>query len=197
MTDLEAPLRRFEEALSELVQSDVLFIRLIHQDLVTAGGKRIRPRLVFLASRALGGAPFELELALAVELLHSATLLHDDVVDASDLRRGQADARRVIHGLEHVGDMPMPIGGGGTMHRVQCGDSLLKLVAFDETPPAAAPGGISADELRQFAYLAGYSSLVKSLDITEVDATADAPDGRTVRLSALVLLEAAAGLASR
>jgi arginase family enzyme len=63
--------------------------------------------------------------------------------------------------------------------------------------PAAAPGGISADELRQFAYLAGYSSLVKSLDITEVDATADAPDGRTVRLSALVLLEAAAGLASR
>jgi arginase family enzyme len=63
--------------------------------------------------------------------------------------------------------------------------------------PAAAPGGISADELRQFAYLAGFSSMVKSLDITEVDATADAPDGRTVRLSALVLLEAAAGLASR
>ena len=63
--------------------------------------------------------------------------------------------------------------------------------------PAAAPGGLSADELRQFAYLAGWSKLVKSIDITEVDATADAPDGRTVRLAALVLLEAAAGLASR
>jgi formiminoglutamase len=63
--------------------------------------------------------------------------------------------------------------------------------------PAAAPGGISADELRQFAYLAGWSKLVKAIDITEVDATADAPDGRTVRLAALVLLEAAAGLASR
>jgi formimidoylglutamase len=63
--------------------------------------------------------------------------------------------------------------------------------------PAAAPGGISADELRQFAYLAGWSKLVKSIDITEVDATADAADGRTVRLAALVLLEAAAGLASR
>ena len=63
--------------------------------------------------------------------------------------------------------------------------------------PAAAPGGISADELRQFAYLAGWSKLVKSIDITEVDATADAPDGRTVRLAALLLLEAAAGLASR
>jgi len=63
--------------------------------------------------------------------------------------------------------------------------------------PAAAPGGISADELRHFAYLAGWSNLVKSIDITEVDATADAPDGRTVRLAALLLLEAAAGLASR
>jgi catechol 2,3-dioxygenase-like lactoylglutathione lyase family enzyme len=45
-------------------------------------------------------------------------------------------------GLEHVGDIPMPIGGGGTMHRVQCGDSLLKLVCFNETPPSAVGGGI-------------------------------------------------------
>ncbi|WP_420451916.1 VOC family protein [Ilumatobacter sp.] len=45
-------------------------------------------------------------------------------------------------GLEHVGDMAMPIGGGGTMHRIRCGDSLLKLVCFDSTPAAAAPGGI-------------------------------------------------------
>ncbi|WP_460172059.1 polyprenyl synthetase family protein [Thermus sp. FJN-A] len=94
MTALQAPLARFEEALSQLVQSDVLFIRLIHQDLVTAGGKRIRPRLVFLASRALGGAPFELELALAVELLHSATLLHDDLIDDAETRRGKEAAFR-------------------------------------------------------------------------------------------------------
>lgn len=63
--------------------------------------------------------------------------------------------------------------------------------------PAAAPGGISADELRQFAYLAGWSKLVKSLDITEVDAAADSDDKRTVRLAALLILEAAAGLATR
>lgn len=94
LPDLEAPLLRFEEALSSLVQSDVLFVRLIHQDLVTAGGKRIRPRLVFLASRALGGAPFELELALAVELLHSATLLHDDLIDDAETRRGKEAAFR-------------------------------------------------------------------------------------------------------
>ena len=45
-------------------------------------------------------------------------------------------------GLDHEGDMAMPIGGGGTMHRVRCGDSLLKLVRFDSTPPAATGGGI-------------------------------------------------------
>ncbi|WP_114313021.1 polyprenyl synthetase family protein [Thermus caldifontis] len=94
LPDIEAPLVRFEETLSELVQSEVLFVRLIHQDLVTAGGKRIRPRLVFLASRALGGAPFELELALAVELLHSATLLHDDLIDDAETRRGKEAAFR-------------------------------------------------------------------------------------------------------
>ena len=91
---LEGRLRAFEAELAQLVQSEVLFIRLIHQDLVTAGGKRIRPRLVFLASRALGGAPFEMELALAVELLHSATLLHDDLIDDAETRRGKEAAFR-------------------------------------------------------------------------------------------------------
>ena len=63
--------------------------------------------------------------------------------------------------------------------------------------PAAAPGGLSADELRVFANLAGATPAVKAIDITEIDSTADAPDGRTVRLGALLILEAAAGLASR
>lgn len=63
--------------------------------------------------------------------------------------------------------------------------------------PAAAPGGLSADELRQFSELAGRTPVVKSMDITEIDATADAPDQRTVRLGALLILEAAAGLARR
>jgi formiminoglutamase len=63
--------------------------------------------------------------------------------------------------------------------------------------PASVPGGIAAWELRRFARLAAASPLVRSIDIAEVDATADAPDGRTVRLAALLVLEAAAGLASR
>lgn len=63
--------------------------------------------------------------------------------------------------------------------------------------PASVPGGLAAWELRRFARLAGASPLVRSLDIAEVDATADADDQRTVRLAALLVLEAAAGLASR
>jgi formiminoglutamase len=63
--------------------------------------------------------------------------------------------------------------------------------------PAAAPGGLSADELRQVAFLAGRAPRVASVDITEIDAAADAPDGRTVRLGALLVLEAACGVALR
>ncbi|MEY4451684.1 MAG: hypothetical protein RLZZ380_805 [Actinomycetota bacterium] len=63
--------------------------------------------------------------------------------------------------------------------------------------PAAAPGGISADELRQFALLAGKTNKVSSLDITEIDSTIDSDDQRTVRLAALLILEAATGLALR
>lgn len=63
--------------------------------------------------------------------------------------------------------------------------------------PAAAPGGISADEIRQFAFFAGASKEVVSVDITEIDAAKDSDDERTVRLAALVILEVAAGLSTR
>jgi arginase family enzyme len=69
--------------------------------------------------------------------------------------------------------------------------------AFVPACPAAAPGGISADELRQFAFLVGKANQVRSVDITEIDAMADSADGRTVRLGALTILELASGLASR
>lgn len=63
--------------------------------------------------------------------------------------------------------------------------------------PAAAPGGISADEIRQFAFMAGSSKNVIGADITEIDATADAQDQRTIRLAALVILELIAGYSTR
>jgi formiminoglutamase len=63
--------------------------------------------------------------------------------------------------------------------------------------PASMPGGISADELRQAAFLVGADSRVRAIDITEIDASLDTPDQRTVRLAALLILEASAGFATR
>jgi formiminoglutamase len=63
--------------------------------------------------------------------------------------------------------------------------------------PASLPGGLGANDVLTAAYLAGRDERVVAVDITEVDATADTPDERTVRLAAMCLLEAAAGMAAR
>jgi formiminoglutamase len=63
--------------------------------------------------------------------------------------------------------------------------------------PASAPGGMSADDVRRLAFLFACDPRVSAIDVTEVDASADADDARTVRLAALLVLEAAAGLCVR
>jgi formiminoglutamase len=85
--------------------------------------------------------------------------------------------------------------GGGPIH-VDLDVDVCDRAAVPACP-AAAPGGISADELRQAAFIAARSPHVRSMDIAEIDAAADADDQRTVRLGALCLLEAASGLAVR
>jgi octaprenyl-diphosphate synthase len=75
------------------LDSDVVLIRQIAEYIIGSGGKRLRPALVLLAGGALGhrGAHHH-ELAAVIEFIHTATLLHDDVVDESDLRRGRRTA---------------------------------------------------------------------------------------------------------
>jgi formiminoglutamase len=63
--------------------------------------------------------------------------------------------------------------------------------------PAATPGGVSADEIRQAAFLAGANYKVRAVDITEIDPKRDSKDERTVRLAALLVLEIAAGYKTR
>ena len=73
--------------------SDVLLINQIAEHIVAAGGKRLRPMLHLLAARAAGYTGRDhLQLAAVIEFIHTATLLHDDVVDESDLRRGRKTA---------------------------------------------------------------------------------------------------------
>jgi octaprenyl-diphosphate synthase len=76
--------------------SDVVLINQVAEYIVGAGGKRLRPMLLLLAGRALGhGGADAHQLAAVVEFIHTATLLHDDVVDESDLRRGRSTANAV------------------------------------------------------------------------------------------------------
>jgi octaprenyl-diphosphate synthase len=83
--------------ISQRLHSDVALVSQIGQYIVTAGGKRIRPRLVLLFANALGHSGEDQHiLAATVEFIHTATLLHYDVVDESSLRRGRKTANAVF-----------------------------------------------------------------------------------------------------
>ncbi|WP_374567951.1 polyprenyl synthetase family protein [Ideonella sp.] len=86
-----------DEVIRTRLASDVALIEQISHYIIGAGGKRIRPRLVLLFAEALGHqGPEPYEAAAIVEFIHTATLLHDDVVDESSLRRGRATANALF-----------------------------------------------------------------------------------------------------
>ncbi len=86
-------LERVNRLILERLQSEVPLIPELARHLIAAGGKRIRPMLTLLSARLCGyRGDHHVALATAVEFIHTATLLHDDVVDDSDLRRGKATA---------------------------------------------------------------------------------------------------------
>ena len=90
-------MRHVDAVIRERLASRVVLIDQISRYIVNAGGKRIRPRLVLLFSQAFGfDGPERFELAAIVEFIHTATLLHDDVVDESSLRRGRATSNAVF-----------------------------------------------------------------------------------------------------
>lgn len=107
----------------ERLHSDVGLVENIGQYIVDAGGKRLRPLLVLLIAKVFGyRGQFHLDLAAIIEFIHTATLLHDDVVDVSDLRRGRPTANakwgnapsvlvgdflysRAFQMMVHIGDM--------------------------------------------------------------------------------------------
>ena len=90
-------LGRVDAQIRARLDSDVALVRQVAQYIVASGGKRLRPALLLLACGALGykeksGGEARLQLAAVVEFIHTATLLHDDVVDESELRRGRSTA---------------------------------------------------------------------------------------------------------
>lgn len=94
---MAADMAQVDQVIRQRLASDVALINQISHYIVSAGGKRIRPRLVLLFAEALGfTGPERYELAATVEFIHTATLLHDDVVDESSLRRGRETANALF-----------------------------------------------------------------------------------------------------
>jgi len=90
---VSADLAAVDNLIRDRLDSDVLLIRSIAEHIIGGGGKRLRPALLILAAKAGGYVGSKhIELAAVVEFIHTATLLHDDVVDESDLRRGKKTA---------------------------------------------------------------------------------------------------------
>ena len=132
-------------------------------------------------------------------------------VGIADFANSAAYARRaaelgitVVHRDELHGRSPADVmaealeiagAAGGPVHLDVDVDACDRSVA--PACPASVPGGLTAWELRALVRAAASDARVRSADLAEIDATTDAPDGRTVRLAALCVLELAAGLASR
>ena len=86
-------MRAVDAMIKRRLDSDVALIRQIAEYIIAGGGKRLRPALVFLTAGATGyRGEHHIELAAVIEFIHTATLLHDDVVDESELRRGRKTA---------------------------------------------------------------------------------------------------------
>jgi len=94
---MAADMQEVDGVIQRRLASDVVMINQIAHYIISAGGKRIRPMLVLLFANALGFHGHErFELAATVEFIHTATLLHDDVVDESALRRGRQTANALF-----------------------------------------------------------------------------------------------------
>ncbi len=95
-TLISADRQAVDELIKKRLHSEVVLINQIGHYIVNSGGKRLRPVLLLLTARAFGyEGTHHHELAAVVEFIHTATLLHDDVVDGSELRRGKETANNV------------------------------------------------------------------------------------------------------
>lgn len=89
----ESDFRKVNELIVSKLRSEVDMVENIGHYIIDAGGKRLRPLLVLLSAKSCGyNEQRHIELAAIIEFIHTATLLHDDVVDTSSLRRGKATA---------------------------------------------------------------------------------------------------------
>jgi octaprenyl-diphosphate synthase len=168
-------MREVDAVIARRLDSGVPLVGQVSRYIISAGGKRLRPALLLLVSRALGhGGPQRFNLAAVVEFIHTATLLHDDVVDGSTLRRGRATANESF----------------GNPASVLVGDFLYSR-AFQMM--------LEADDLRVMEILADATNVIAEGEVLQLmnmhDATLDeAGYLRVIRSKTAKLFEASARL---
>lgn len=168
-------MREVDTTIRERLSSRVALIDQISNYIIGAGGKRIRPRLVLLFAQALGFEGRErFELAAIVEFIHTATLLHDDVVDESSMRRGRETANAMF----------------GNAASVLVGDFLYSR-AFQMM--------VSVNRMRVLEVLADATNVIAEGEVLQLmnihDADLSVPDYlRVIRFKTAKLFEASARL---
>ncbi|HYB97782.1 MAG TPA: polyprenyl synthetase family protein [Candidatus Limnocylindrales bacterium] len=97
---IDGDLMRVEARIAEVIRAREPLLTEISDYLINAGGKRVRPAVALLVFRACGGTDVTdmVDLSVSLELIHTATLLHDDIIDSNDVRRGK-DAAPVRFGI--------------------------------------------------------------------------------------------------
>ena len=97
LAPIAAEMKSVDLVIRECLDSEVVLIRTIGDYIIGSGGKRIRPAMVLLSAKAFGyKGDQHLKMAAVIEFIHTATLLHDDVVDESALRRGRSTANEMF-----------------------------------------------------------------------------------------------------
>jgi octaprenyl-diphosphate synthase len=168
-------MRAVDALIRRRLESDVVLIRQVAEYIIAGGGKRLRPTMLLLAAGATGYAGgHHHELAAVVEFIHTATLLHDDVVDESELRRGRKTANSAF----------------GNAASVLVGDFLYSR-AFQMM--------LTVDDMRVMAVLADATNIIAEGEVLQLmnchNADASVDDYlQVIRFKTAKLFEAAARL---
>ncbi len=172
---IAADMAAVDGVIRQRLHSDVVLIRQVAEYIIAAGGKRLRPALLLFVANALGyRGTHHHELAAVVEFIHTATLLHDDVVDESTLRRGNSTANAMF----------------GNAAAVLVGDFLYSR-AFQMM--------VGVDDMRVMRVLADATNVIAEgevlqlLNVHNVDVTVE-DYLRVIRYKTAMLFEAAARL---
>ncbi len=151
---LDGDLGKVNLVINQAVQSEVALISQIGTYIISAGGKRLRPIITILAGKALGYDHDKLySLAAMVEFIHTSTLLHDDVVDESELRRGRQTANNLFGNAAAVlvGDFLYTrafqlMVGSGSMRILEVMASATNIIAEGEVMQLMNIGNTSITE---------------------------------------------------